>query len=566
MSKRKKTEKKKQEEISPIRDLVGFALLAVAVFSFLSVLSYHPTDPSWNTASIGPAVRVQNYCGIVGSYLADALVQLVGYASYLLPAAMIGIAWAVIFRPSFFGTFQPILGFSLLALSVTFFLGLASGEAEPAWGGIVGILLQNTLERYVGFFGALLFGVTMFTLGLVLTTRLTLRNFFESFSSIRAFIGRLAHGFWEQVRAFMAHLRQSMAREGKKLEKGFDEVRKLDKVKIAGSNVPMPTEEKKPSKFKAAKPEEDGETKEIPIVVPKSKPAFQMPSFHSLEDERETKPASAKKTLRSYKLPDISLLESRSVEDIKIDRNELFKNAQTLEKKLKDFGVFGKVVEVQPGPVVTMYEFEPAPGVKVNQITRLNDDLALALKAMSVRITPLPGKAVIGIEVANRDRQIVYLREVLGNEIFTRNTSRLCLAIGKDISGIPYVNDLRKMPHLMVAGATGSGKSVAINSMILSILYKATPDEVRMILVDPKMLELSLYDEIPHLLLPVVTDPRKAAAALRWAVSEMERRYRLMADLGVRNIEGYNKKVLEILENGTKKEEKDSAELPLENR
>jgi S-DNA-T family DNA segregation ATPase FtsK/SpoIIIE len=219
-------------------------------------------------------------------------------------------------------------------------------------------------------------------------------------------------------------------------------------------------------------------------------------------------------------------------------------NARLLEKKLKDFGVDGEVVEICPGPVVTMYEFAPGPGVKVSRIAGLSDDLSMALQALSIRIVaPIPGKGVVGIELPNREREMVSLREIFGSEEFHRGKFRLPLALGKDIAGAPLVTDLSRMPHLLVAGATGSGKSVSINTMILSLLYTATPRDVRIIMVDPKMLELSIYEGIPHLLLPVVTNPKKAALALRWAVEEMGRRYRLMSDKGVRSIDSYNKQL-----------------------
>jgi S-DNA-T family DNA segregation ATPase FtsK/SpoIIIE len=215
-----------------------------------------------------------------------------------------------------------------------------------------------------------------------------------------------------------------------------------------------------------------------------------------------------------------------------------------LEKKLLDYGVEGKVVEVRPGPVITVYEFEPAPGVKVSRIVNLADDLALALSALSIRIVaPIPGKAVVGIEVPNKNRETVYLKEIIDSDPFRTFKSKLSFGLGKDISGEPFVVDLARMPHLLVAGSTGSGKSVSINAMICSILFKAAPDEVRFLMIDPKMLELSDYEGIPHLLLPVVTHPKKAAAALRWLVEEMERRYTVLAEKGVRNIEHYHQRM-----------------------
>ncbi|MCP3138849.1 FtsK/SpoIIIE family DNA translocase [Pyxidicoccus xibeiensis] len=247
---------------------------------------------------------------------------------------------------------------------------------------------------------------------------------------------------------------------------------------------------------------------------------------------------------KSFSLPPLDVLECDRQERTALDKDAFLITAEKLRAKLADFGIVGEVVEIRPGPVVTMYEFLPGPGIKVSKIASLADDLAMAMEAMRVRIVaPIPGKGVVGIEVPNKDRETVYLKEIAEQDAFNKGASKLTMCVGKDIEGMPYVLDLAKAPHLLIAGTTGSGKSVAVNSMIMSILLKATPEEVRFIMVDPKMLELSVYEGIPHLLLPVVTDPKKAALALRWAVEEMERRYQLLSEAGVRNIAGYNKLV-----------------------
>jgi S-DNA-T family DNA segregation ATPase FtsK/SpoIIIE len=258
---------------------------------------------------------------------------------------------------------------------------------------------------------------------------------------------------------------------------------------------------------------------------------------------RENAPPK-RRTSGSYQLPPITLLDTPPLEHAQIDEAALERSARMLEQKLADFGVQGRVVEVQPGPVVTMYKYEPGSGVKVSQIVNLADDLSMALRAATVRIqAPVPGEAVVGIEVPNRKREKVYLREILEAPEFSAAHSQLTIALGKDIAGHPVAADLASMPHLLIAGATGTGKSVSIHTMISSILFNATDDDVRFILIDPKMLELSSYDAIPHLLVPVVVDPDKAAAALLWATREMEKRYRMMRDLGVRNIDSYNRTV-----------------------
>jgi len=257
--------------------------------------------------------------------------------------------------------------------------------------------------------------------------------------------------------------------------------------------------------------------------------------------EKRDKSTSKPRQKGAFKLPPQSLLDLPPAEHAQVDEGQLERSARVLEQKLADFGVEGRVVEVQPGPVVTMYKFEPGSGIKVSQIVNLADDLSMALRAAAVRIqAPVPGEAVVGIEVPNRRRERVFLREILEAEEFSAAQSQLTIALGKDIAGRPVAADLAKMPHLLIAGATGTGKSVSLHTMIASILFNATADDVRLILVDPKMLELSVYENIPHLLVPVVVDPQKAASALLWATQEMEGRYLRMRELGVRNIDGYN--------------------------
>lgn len=558
--------KPKERTHSPLRDLAGFLCFALSTFILVSLISYNPLDPSFNTKIVGEGVVIHNFGGVIGSHLADLVMQVWGYASFLLPLALFGITGAIVFAQSWRGSSVRSVGFVLFVFSAAFLLALIEGGDLhiPAWGGLSGYYGRKFAIRYIGLSGGWIATCTLLAVSLVLTVGFTFNGFLSVFRRTVMFFPWAWQKWFGPVISEMKE-RFDAAWE-KKEEERLERVSKKEReedpalggtVKIAGKNIGK----------EGADWEEESSDEGIPIVFAKPEKAQTMPQFHTQDDHPpsdEKKPE--KKKHADYKLPGIDLLEAPENQTLSVDREELLQNAQLLERKLKDFGVFGKVVEVQPGPVVTMYEFEPAPGVKVNTITRLNDDLALALKALSVRINPLPGKSVIGIEVANRVRQIVYLKEVLSDSNFISNRSHLTMALGKDIAGTPYVTDLRKMPHLLVAGATGSGKSVAVNGMILSVLYKSTPDDVRMILVDPKMLELSLYEHIPHLLLPVVTDPRKAAAALRWAVLEMEKRYRLMADLGVRNIEGYNKKIPKVMEEGGVKkspEEELGSELPL---
>jgi S-DNA-T family DNA segregation ATPase FtsK/SpoIIIE len=290
---------------------------------------------------------------------------------------------------------------------------------------------------------------------------------------------------------------------------------------------------KKP-KLKSIEQVEEIASEDQEILIREPEPLL---TYQSIPKPEVVKP---RKT-GGYELPSLELLSLSDSASIRPSKDELLMDSSLIEKKLEDFGVEGKITQVHPGPVVTMYEFEPAPGVKISRVVSLSDDLALALKAQSVRVSPIPGKSTIGLEVPNRQREIVSLREILSSESFKKSNSKLTLGLGKDIFGTPIVADLSKMPHLLVAGATGSGKSVSINSMVISILYKAMPTDVKMLMIDPKLLELSAYEEIPHLISPVVTSPKEAAEALKQMVIEMERRYRVLAERAARNIESYNR-------------------------
>lgn len=546
-----------------LKDFLGFVCLSFAVFLFICLISYDPKDPSLNTKILSNDYAIENYGGIVGSYLADFMMQIFGYASFLFPVGMIEVVRSLVFKKTWQASVFKMLGFVLLLVFTSLGLSLANGHTEsfPLWGGFAGFYSKHLAIKYLGLTGTVLlwscFGLTSISM----VFGWGVKDFMIAFSLLSSWLAKFGKSaaILSKDKALEVYetAQEALKKEEKNLEKGMAEIKadlanvvpirqapvakpkiSIDEKKLTEKKNDQPLEETKPFRMELA----DGP----PIVLQPIKPAE---SITSLPDREQGLAESVKeKKTSNYKLPTADLLSAPENQELEINRDELLENASILEQKLRDFGVDGKVVEVQPGPVVTMYEFEPASGVKVNQITRLNDDLTMALAAMSVRISLIPGKSVIGIEVANRNRQVVYLKDIISNSVFEENSSKLAFAIGKDISGNAFTGDLRKMPHLLVAGATGSGKSVAINSMILSVLYKSTPEEVRMILVDPKMLELSMYDGIPHLLLPVVTDPRKASAALRWATQEMERRYRLMANLGVRNLEGYNSKVLKHME------------------
>jgi S-DNA-T family DNA segregation ATPase FtsK/SpoIIIE len=365
-------------------------------------------------------------------------------------------------------------------------------------GGLVGIPLKSFLIKYTNFTGALIILILIWIIGFILATGFSLIAF-----SLRCWDWISAIG--DQVMTVYLKWKERRERSKKFAKIDRDTTRKkAKKIKIKASTA-------KPIK---------------PVAAPKQE------EFKFM------------KTGKGFQLPSINFLEEPEFRIGSADDENLRMQSQLLEKKLEDFGVQGRVVEVAPGPVITTFEYEPAPGVKINKIVTLTDDLALAMRAISIRIVaPIPGKAVIGIEVPNTNRQVVRFKEVIASSAFEKSKSKLSLCLGKDIVGNPVVAELEKMPHLLIAGATGTGKSVALNAMICSLLYKSKPDEVKIIMVDPKRIELSSYDGIPHLITPVVTNPKKATNALFWAVREMERRYELLSEIGARNIKQYNNKV-----------------------
>jgi len=455
------------------KEIIGVGLLGAFIFLFVSLISYHPLDPSFFAAA-GGATR--NLCGKAGSYIADLLIQIFGMMSYAITAVMLffGLLYLKKKEPPHILVFSAGLVLLFLALSSLFqiVIGKVHLRGVPVeFSGFLGSLLERALMNAFNYFGSILISAVILLISVFLIIQAPLLSILEERIARRKVVER--------------------RRE----------------IKV--------TEEKK---------EEPKAEKKAAVVQ------------ETFEFFKEIGP---------YKLPPTSLLDAVERKEVKVDKESIQANASILEKKLKDYGIDGRVTEVRPGPVITMYEFEPAPGIKVSRIANLADDLAMALSSVSIRIiAPIPGKSVVGIEIPNTVRQTVYLREIIESDMFAASHSHLTLALGKTIAGEPFVAELAKMPHLLVAGATGSGKSVSLNSMICSILFKATPTNVRFLMIDLKMLELSFYEGIPHLLLPVVTNPKNAKTALRWMTDEMERRYAMMAEKGVRNIEKYNQKMV----------------------
>ena len=502
-----------------VREGALFVFGAVAFYMLMSLLSYHSNDPAWSHSSTSN--EVANIGGLVGAWLADVLMYLFGYLALLFPL-MIGYSGWLLYRGRT-AEHVPLTPGQSALIGFGFVVTLAAGcglatlhfvmpaEALPVNpGGILGSTMELLLVRPFSFIGATLFLLTLFLAGITLTTGL-------SWFTLMDQVGALTlHGL-SRVRMAYWHVRDTWQGRRARLQRS-------DAIK----------EEK--TRKQTAKPV---------TIAPLVK---QLKISERVEKERQV---PLFKDNPNSTLPPLSLLDPAEPVKHPVSHEALQAISRQVELKLQDFGIEAQVVAVHPGPVITRYELQPAPGVKVSQISNLSKDLARALSAISVRIVDvIPGKTVIGLEIPNENREMVRLSEVLQSEAYDSMASPLTVALGKDISGHPSVVDLVKMPHLLVAGTTGSGKSVAINAMILSMLYSATPKQMRMIMIDPKMLELSIYEGIPHLLAPVVTDMKEAANALRWAVAEMERRYNLMSKLGVRNIANFNRKVQQAIDDG----------------
>ena len=500
-----------------LREVALYIFGAVALYMLVALGSYESADPAWSHEGGSEAVR--NFGGPFGAWLADVLLNLFGYLAYLMP---IGVAWIGLriylhrrdenpvdvrhkLLTSLGGTLLLVGGCGLAALHFT-----DPGAASPfGSGGLLGDQVGMALVSAFSFIGATIFMLALFLSGVSLFTGL-------SWLRVMDWVGwAIVEG---STRIKLYYSERADRKEGER-------VRQERKISVA-------TEKEKLDRH----------------PPPRIEPVIQ-PVKPSVRAERE-KQVPLFEVPAGSELPPLSLLDEPEAHKApSFTRQSLESMSRLVEKKLLDFNIEAQVVEVHPGPVITRFEIEPAPGVKASQITNLANDLARSLSVISLRVVEnIPGKTTIGLEVPNESREIVRLREVLSSQTFDEVRSPLALALGKDISGKPVVDDLAKMPHLLIAGTTGSGKSVCVNALILSMVYKSTPDQVRLIMVDPKMLELSIYEGIPHLLAPVVTDMKQAANALRWCIAEMERRYRLMAALGVRNIAGYNRKIKEAEE------------------
>lgn len=489
----------------------GVALMLSALGMMLAFVTYSSGDPSFNTGA-GHDAPIQNFMGLPGAYVADTGLQSLGIAAGFLP--LVVFLWGLqVWRQKLWLSRWREFLWLLLALSV---LATACAFIPINWilgshiGGSLGALFYNQLAPLAALAG---------------TTSRLIVAFACAFGGMYALCR--SFGFTRtQWHDFMASRIDAYAAWRERQEQ-----RQEERAQTASY---------RPAKRVVARVSRADRT----MIAPKAAPLRS-----SSRAEKEKQARFAFRETGDFELPALELLLEPNNKKQNVSESALQKNAELLQSVLEDFSVRGEILRVNPGPVVTLYEMEPAPGLKSARVINLADDIARSMHATSVRVAVIPGRNAIGIELPNKERETVFLRELLASEEFDENKAKLPLVLGKDISGTPIIVDLAKMPHLLVAGTTGSGKSVGINAMILSLVYRMTPEQCRLIMIDPKMLELSVYEDIPHLLTPVVTEPRKAVVALKWAVREMEDRYRAMSKMGVRNIEGYNERILEAREN-----------------
>ena len=535
-----------------VREFIGVALFGAALIWIIALVSYEPADPVWFFSTDGLTGPV-NFAGRLGAFLAELSFQLFGHASYMIPAVLIVIGWQSFWCRDVDAAGTKATGATLLFICISAFLSLVFGSLDVSGkpfraGGYVGDWLARALSDYLNRTGSVVVILTLIVLAIIMSTQFSFGRFFGAiFAAIGGGFARTLASFreWREDRRREKQRREVIAkhtRKGtvvpdapKKREAHGNEVDEVETAEGVRGVRPKPPFDK----LRAALSNVEGPDATYPTL---NVPAPPLP----LSDPDPATKAPAERRKGEYALPPLALLDAPKTER-KIDERELMDSARLLEEKCREFSVEGSVVQIHPGPVVTTFEFKPDAGVKYSKITNLSDDLCLAMQAESVLIDRIPGKSTVGIQIPNQNREQISLREMLESDAYRRSTSKLTLALGKTIHGEPYMADLTTMPHLLIAGSTGAGKSVGINGMLTSILYRATPDDVRMIMIDPKRLELGMYDDIPHLMTPVVVDPKQAANALRWAVREMEERYKTLAAEGVRNIEQYNRNVHQAL-------------------
>jgi S-DNA-T family DNA segregation ATPase FtsK/SpoIIIE len=541
-----------------VSEFTGVALFALSLIALVALATYSANDPVWffNTGSEGPPT---NFAGRIGAFGAELSFQLLGYSAYLIPLVFVVTGWHYFWCRTLDAAYTKLFGAALLCGCASAFLALSFGSRdlggkEFRTGGYIGEWIAGFLSDYLNRTGSIILILTLLFLAIILSTQF-------SFGRLFASIGLMAR---DRLAASIASIRAR--REERRRDKERQEVLKkhLEKAAAKGAAKPIvasepsgPVPSRTSSKTADQDPDEAPKKPSRTAAVvgaaaaalkaassrPTPPPTIRKPTTAPVDGalplpEPDKLPAERRKG--AYVSPPLALLDAPRTER-KIDERELMEGARLLEEKCREFAVEGAVVQIHPGPVVTTYELKPDAGVKYSKVTGLADDLCLAMQAESVLIDRIPGKSTVGIQIPNPNRELISMRELLESDAYTRSQSKLTLALGKTIHGEPFVGDLATMPHLLIAGSTGTGKSVSVNAMLSSILYRSSPDDVRLIMIDPKRLELGMYEEIPHLLTPVVVDPKLAANALRWAVHEMEERYKTLAAVGVRNIEQYNR-------------------------
>ncbi|MCM8780934.1 MAG: DNA translocase FtsK [Candidatus Omnitrophica bacterium] len=497
-----------------LNEIKGIILMALGVIVLASLVSFTPFDLKFYTSH--PNIPPKNLIRTVGAYVGGAILFLFGWSGYLIPILILswGIGW---FRQKRVDLrLVKILGVFILMISLSSLLGLFFQKGAVAFsrGGFLGFVVSNLFITYFGRLGSYILFITLGLLSFALVTEVLISTFtLRVVDKIKFFFSPLLNLFrFKSKTKIMARPSYLEDKEVREVKPKFSE-----------------------SKLLTVSSKETSSSVQKPKIQIKIKP--QGPSANGVK----LKPKEIR--IGDYHLPSPDLLDSPPPFEARQIKEDLEANARILEETLEDFGISVKVTDIERGPVITRYELEPAPGVKLNRIVALSDDIALAMKAQSVRIVaPIPGKGRVGVEVPNTQSSFVFLKEVLMSKEFQDSKSKLTLALGKDIAGHPVVTDLGDMPHLLIAGTTGSGKTVCVNCIILSLLFRATPQEVKLLMIDPKMVELAPFNGIPHLLCPVVTDAKKAAVALNWVVNEMEERYQIFAKIGARNIETYNEK------------------------
>ena len=530
-----------------IKESVFFLFIAISMYLFLALFTYAPIDPGWSHSVSEPIdpTRIANRGGVFGAWFSDLFLYLFGYLAFLFPAMILYSGWLIYRGRNDKDIFH---GWHFVLRSVGFILTIIAGTAISTMhfthpsvifplnaGGILGEVVSVQLQQLFSFVGATLILLTLFLVAVTLFTGLSWLWLLDTIGGLVLNANQKIINRWYQWRDEVA--RQKAERE--KME-----------INIHGQNFTKAEQKLKLKQQKQAEKEAARKAAQLKKQQQNKATTSQLKIEPRFQGSSQSERVNKDKQVHLFKhdaidgLPSLSLLDTAKPSAHVTSPEELEHTSRLIEEKLADYNIKAEVVSVSQGPVITRFEIQLAPGIKVSQVTNLSKDLARALLVVSIRVVEvIAGKSTVGIEIPNEHREIVYFSEVLGAKEFSDSKAKIPLGLGHDIAGHPVVADLAKMPHLLVAGTTGSGKSVGVNSMILSMLFQLSPDQLRLIMVDPKMLELSIYEDIPHLLAPVVTDMKEAANALRWCVAEMERRYKLMAAMGVRNIAGYNKKI-----------------------